>query len=488
MELKDLKNKNIHIVGISGAEGSAIADFLVNQGAKHITGHDFCENKDFKRSFNLYHDWMTSKERKKVFKELKKLPIKFRFKDYYLIDVHKADIIFVPQSWFRYKINEKLKRLAGKIPFSSITKLYFQLCPCPIIGITGTSGKSTTTRLIYEILERGHTKGQVYFSGNDRQNVQVLNQVSNMKLEDVLVLEISNRQLMIDLERSPYISVITNISPNHLDDHKGDYKNYINTKKKILKYQTGKDFAVLNNDNSITRKFSKECKSQSFLFSRKKKLEEGAYVKEDRLSLRKNNKEYIICSRKDLKIPGPHNIENALAASLACFLFGINTKIIRETLPQFSGLKHRLEFVRELQGVKYYEDSSACNPDGPRVAVQTFHQPKCLIAGGSRKRPIPGEFDAMAKSILKHNVKALLLIGEMSSTIERAVRKKIKELNSKGLLIKPYSDLKKAVLDAHKIACPNDVIILSPGCESFGMFQDYRDRGRQFKKIVRNLT
>lgn len=284
MDLKDL-NKNIHIIGISGAEGSAIARFLMSNGVKDITGHDFCEERDFEKSFNSFHDWISSKEKRRAYLKLKRLPIKFRFKDYYLIDVHQADLIFVPQSWFRYKENEKLKRLKDKIPFSSITKLYFQLCPCPIIGVTGTSGKSTTARIIYEILRKGHAKGQVYFSGNDRQNVQVLDQILNIKPEDVLVLEISNRQLMIDLERSPYIAVITNISPNHIDDH-GTYQNYINTKKKILKYQTRKDFAVLNYDNKITKEFAKDCKAQPFLFS-SQKLEEGAFVKEKNLIIKK---------------------------------------------------------------------------------------------------------------------------------------------------------------------------------------------------------
>lgn len=486
MELKDLKNKNIHIVGVSGAEGSAVADFLVQQGAKHITGHDFCEEEDFEKSFNQYHDWMDKKEKKKAFRKLKKLPLKFRFKDYYLIDAHRADLIFVPQSWFRYKENEKLKRLKNKIPFSSITKLYFQLCPCPIIGVTGTSGKSTTTRIIYEILKKGHTKGQVYFSGNDRQNVQVLDQIPNMKLEDVLVLEISNRQLMVDLERSPYVAVITNISPNHIDDH-GTYKNYISTKKKILKYQTRKDFAILNCDNKVTKEISKDCKAQAFLFS-SEEIEQGAFLRDNDIIIKKDDKEYIIASIDDLEISGPHNIENVLAASLAAFLFGINTKAIREAVIKFKSLKHRLELVRELDRVKYYEDSSACNPDGPRVAVETFSKPKILIAGGSRKKPTPGEFDNMAESIVKCNVKALLLIGEMSSTIEQAVRKKVKELNSKGLLIKPYPTLEKAVLDAQCITAPGDVVILSPGCESFGMFKDYRDRGNQFKRLVRKLT
>jgi UDP-N-acetylmuramoylalanine--D-glutamate ligase len=462
-----------------------VAEFLVNQGIKHITAHDFCEEKDFEKNFNSFHDWMNSREKKKAFLRLKRLPIKFRFKDYYLIDAHQADLIFVPQSWFRYKENEKLKRLKNKIPFSSISKLYFQLCPCPIIGITGTSGKSTTSRLIYEILKKGHFQGQVYFSGNDRQNVQVLDQIPKMKLEDVLVLEISNRQLMIDLGKSPYISVITNISPNHIDDH-GTYKNYIETKEKILKYQTRKDFAVLNYDNKITRDFAKDCKAQVFLFS-SEELDQGAFLREKDIIIKKDNKEYLIASADDLRIPGPHNIENVLAASLATFLFGINTKVIREAVIEFKGLKHRLEFVRELDGVKYYEDSSACNPDGPRVAVETFHQPKILIAGGSRKKPLPNEFDKMAEAIVKYNTKALLLIGKMADLIEKAVQKKVKELNSKGLLIKSYSTLGKAVFDARAIAAPGDVVILSPGCESFGMFKDYRARGNQFKKLVKEL-
>lgn len=493
MEVSDLKNKNVHIVGVSGAEGSAIVSFLFDQRVKKITAHDFGEEKDFQKNFNSFHDWMTSKEKIKRFRRLKNLPIKFKFGRKYLDGILGADIIFVPQSWFRYDANKKLfDAKKRKIEFSSITKLYFQLCPCPIIGITGTSGKSTTSRLIYEIFKASPIK--TYFSGNDRENIQVLDQIFKINSNDILILEISNRQLMINLKKSPHIGVITNISPNHIDDH-GNYENYIAVKKKLLSYQKSSDYAVLNGDNKETYQMSKECRGKSFLFSRLKELKEGAFLKGNNIVVKKDDREYQICSVKDLKILGPHNIENVLASVLVAFLFGINTKIIREAVMNFEGLKSRIELVREFRGVKYYEDSSGCNPDSPRVAVQSFSQPKILIAGGSRRKPIEGEFDSMAEAILQNNVKAVFLIGEMAEVIGESIKQaekirsqKIRKFwDFKPPIIKKCMGLEEAIREAKNFASRGDVVILSPGCESFGMFKDYRDRAKKFKSLVNRL-
>ena len=486
MKIKDLKKKNIHVIGVSGAEGSAVLEFLYDNGVKKLTAHDFCDEKNFKESFFSYHDWMNKEEKEEDFKRIKKIKVNFYFNDSYLDGIKKADLVFVPQSWFRYPQNEPLMQLKRKVEFSNITKLYFELCPCKIIGVTGTSGKSTTAALIHKILTKGYKGGKVYFSGNDRQNVQILNKILEIEEKDVLVLEISNRQLMIDLKKSPRVGVVTNISPNHLDDHK-NYMEYIRVKKSLLKYQTKKDYAVLNFDDERTKDIGTETLAQVYYFSRKSRVDDGAYVRHGEMIIVDHGKEYKICPVLDLNIPGPHNIENVMAASLATYLFGVNTKNIREAVQEFKGMRSRLELVKELNGVEYYEDSSACNPDGTVVAVQSFKNPILLIAGGARKKPYPGEFDKMGEAIVSSEVKIAFLIGEKANTIKDVIKKACVKLQIPGPIIKMCESLEEAVLSAKKSADKGDVVILSPGCESFDMFVDYRDRGRQYKSLVRSL-
>ena len=485
MNLSKFANKNIHVIGTSGAEGSAIVEFLATRLSKpQIIAHDFCTEGNFKESFWSFHDAFSEEEKDTTFDKLQKLPVKFNFQANYLEDIEKADIVFVPQSWFRYKNNQALIPLSKKIPFYNITKLYFNLCPCPIIAVTGTSGKSTTTRLIYEILKKG---GQsVYFTGNDRQNVQVLNNLDNIKKNDVLVMEVSNRQLKIDQGKSPHVGVITNISPNHLDDHQ-DYQEYIEVKKSLLRYQNESDFAVLNYDNNTTRQLASDIQGQPYYFSQNKEPELGCFLKNNDIFIKDAQREYRVCQAREIVLPGPHNLANVLAASLAAFLVGSSPKNIRETVTSFTGLPSRLELVKEIKGVKYYEDSAACNPEGTSMAVQSFKNPIVLIAGGSRKVKTPNEYQEMAKSIAGSNVKALLLLGEEAANIEKAVRKTIEKTSQPSLLIKHCSTLEEAVSDSSTLADTGDIVILSPGCESFGMFKDYRDRGRQFKILVKQL-
>lgn len=477
---KQLKSKNIHVIGVSGAEGSAAALFLAKHKIKTVACHDFCEKKDFKKNFFAFHDALSRKEKVKEFNKIKKLPYKFYFHKDYLKNIEKAKIIFAPQSWFRYNFNKKLEKFGKK--FSNITKLYFNLSAAPIIAITGTSGKSTTTRLVYEIFKKSNIK--TFFTGNDRENQQILENILDIKKEDVLVMEVSNRQLKIDPEKSPHIGIITNISPNHLDDHK-NFADYIKTKSQLLKYQKIEDFAVLNYDNEKTKNLGKNLKAKVFYFSTRQQLSKGAFLVNSDLVIRKNGSEYKICSISDLKIKGEHNVQNILAASLAAYLYGINTKNIREAVTKFSGLKSRLQLVSEIRGVKYYEDSSACNPDGTKVAVQTFaSQPIILIAGGERKKVAEGEFEEMAKAIIKNNVKVLFLIGKKAPLIKETVKEAALSCHQAGPIIQIHQNLEEAVKRAYKSARRGDVVILSPGCESFDMFKDYRHRARKFKKAV----
>lgn len=485
-ELK--KKKNIHVIGATSAEGSAVIRFLVKQGITNITAHDFKSEAEFEGSFKSFHDSLSDAEKDRLFQEFKQYPIKFIFQDHYLEGIENADLIFVTQAWFRYEPNfPKLKEAKDKgIPFSSITKLYFSLFPGKIIAITGSSGKTTTSNLINAIFKKSTYK--VYFTGNDRLNKQVLDEIVSAKPDEVLVIEVSNRQLMLDLEKSPDIGVITNLSPNHLDDH-GTFENYIKVKESLLNYQDQNDFAVLNYDNVETNKIGTRSKLQSqvIFFSRLNILKEGVFVEKGKIKARLKNKEYNICSVSDLQIKGPHNLENALAAIAATLPLNVKTDEIQKALKNFQGVKSRLEFVKEVAGISFYEDSSACNPDGPRYAVQSFKEPVVLIAGGYRKHPLEGEFDQMSKEILTHNVRAVILMGEMKDVIAESIEKEGKKLN-KSVLIDKVKDLKEAVMKSRQVAKKGDVVVMSPGCESFGMFKDYRERAEKFKTLVNQLN
>ncbi len=488
MTIPELKQKNnIHVIGASSAEGSAILDFLLTQGIKNITAHDFKNQKEFRESFDSFHDSLNLKEKDKYFKKITESGIKFNFKDQYLDGIEKADLVFVTQAWFRYEPNlPKLKEAQDKgIEFSSITKLYFSLFPGKIIGITGSSGKTTTSNLINAVAEQ--SKNKVYFTGNDRLNKQVLNEIVTAGTNDLLVIEVSNRQLMLDLEKSPDIGVITNLSPNHLDDHE-TFENYIKVKKSLLKYQSKNDYAILNQDSKVTRKIgeSEDLKSEVIFFSRQDRLNKGVFLDKDVLKLKLNNKEHNICSVSDLHIKGPHNIENAMAATSVGGVLGINPDKIGKALKSFTGIKSRLELVREVKGVKFYEDSAACNPNGPYYAAQSFKEPLILIAGGYRKNPLDGEFDEMARAVLENNVKAVILIGDMKDFIAKAITKQ-SESSKQSVLVYKAENLKEAVDKSWEIGKNGDVVVMSPGCESFGMFKDYRDRAKHFKQLVNNI-
>ncbi len=480
-----LKASNVHVVGVTGAEGSAVAEWLTNNGVSKVTAHDICSKEGVRESYNSFHDFFHEEEKAKSFEELMALPIAWHFSNTYLKGIKQADIIFVPQSWFRYSENDPIKKIQGKVELWSITKLYMNLVPCEIIGVTGTSGKSTTSRIIYEVLKNSGRK--VYFSGNDRQNVQILDKISEIRKNDILVLEISNRQLLIDLDKSPHIGVITNISPNHLDDHK-DFDDYILTKKRLLDWQSKSDFAVLNADCNNTKGLADLIRSTPYFFSLKDKVAKGAYIFHRDIIVRNKDVSNKICSIDDLNVHGPHNKANVLAASVAGLLAGVSTKNIRSAVIAFKGIPYRHEFVRELNRVKYYDDTAACNPDGPRVTAESFKAPLILIMGGARKRPYPGEFDEMAAAIVRGNVIGILLIGEMAKEIEKALRKKIKEIGKYKFLIKKCESLAEAVGNAKTMSKPQGVVVFSPGCESFDMFADYRDRSRAYKELVNNLT
>ncbi len=479
MKIKDLKNKNIHLVGLSGTEVSAIAEFLIDNNIKNITGHDWKTKKEFDQSFKLYHEGASDNEIKRKLKNIKTGVKKIYFKNQYLKDIKKAEIIFASSSWFRHGYNfPQLEKLRKKIPFYSWYNLFLELYPGKIIGVTGTAGKGTVTNLIYRILRTA--KKKVALVGESWKDVNI-KKIMDMGKNSFLVMEINNRYLLFTHEsrKSPYIAVITNISPNHLDDHHESFEEYIEAKKEIVKYQKAEDLTVLNWDNKITRKIEDKCKSKVFFFSQIKHQKQGAFLDKNDIIVN----DHKICSISVLRIFGPHMISNVLAASLASRLAGVGIPDIKKGLLSFKGREHRMEFVRKIKGVEYFDDSASSRPIATLKATESFPDNSLhLIVGGFRKKPLPREYDDCARAIVKHKVKSVILIGQLSSYLEKVIKKFLPE-DSKTF-IKRCSSLKEAVELARNKAKSGDIVLLSPGAESFGWFRDYRERGEEFKKIV----
>ncbi|MFA6097613.1 MAG: UDP-N-acetylmuramoyl-L-alanine--D-glutamate ligase [Candidatus Paceibacterota bacterium] len=484
--LDQYKNKNIHIIGIGGAEGSAIAEFLVMHGITSVTGHDFSPKDDFGKAFRNTHLSLKSKERENALDHLLNLPIKINFKEDYLAGAENADIVFVSQVWFKYPQNlPKLKDLYDKgIMFKTITNLYFELAPCKIISVTGTNGKTTTSRLINSIFEvwgRGNENPEVYFAGNDRQNIQVLDKLAKMEKEDVLILETSSTQLMLNSGISPYIGVITNITPNHIDDH-GSLENYIEAKKNLIRFQKKGDFAVLNYDDVYSQKFIKSVKSKVFLFSRKKKLESGCFVSDGRILAKINGKETQLLSLSDIRIPGMHNVENVLAAASAAYLYGVDPEIIREGISKYSGIKHRLKLLYNIKGVRYYDDTQATTPEATISGLDSFEGDIILLAGGDDKGM---NYDALSEKICKKAKFLILFPGDASNKIEALLDgnniefAKVIDMNGAIDQLKKYYQ-KTAMKDG-------SVVLISPASAHF-YSKFVENSGKDLKEWIRLVS
>lgn len=362
--------------------------------------------------------------------------------------------------------------LAAKKHGAKITsemELFFDLCPCKIIGVTGSDGKSTTSTLIYNLLKReGYT---VYLGGNI--GTPLLPKIETYEKGQYVVVELSSFQLQ-SMKKSPHIAVVTNMSPNHLDVHKS-MDEYIDAKKNIFLHQTKTGKLILNADNDITASFIGEEKGNLITFSR---LSENAnvYIKDNTIYM----DDAPVIQTSDILLPGQHNIENYMAAIAAV------NKLVKpattcKVAKSFAGVEHRIEYVREVDGVKFYNDSIASSPTRTRAGLYSFEKKVILIAGGYDKR-IP--FDSLGNDI-KDRVKRLYLIGATANKIKESVVKAYG--GKKTMPIFTYSTLEMAVKEAYMGAEAGDIVILSPACASFDMFKNFEERGNRYKELVKNL-
>ncbi|CDZ24880.1 UDP-N-acetylmuramoylalanine-D-glutamate ligase [[Clostridium] cellulosi] len=450
-----IKGRRISMLGI-GVSNTPIAKIFAAKGAI-VTAHD-------KR---------TREKLGKTADELEAAGVKLCLGEDYLKDLD-ADIIFRTPGMKFYLPELVAARERGAVVTSEM-EVFFDLCPCKIIAVTGSDGKTTTTTIISKMLEKQGYK--VFLGGNIGR--ALLPEVENMGKDDFAVVELSSFQL-ISMRRSPDIAVITNMSPNHLDMHK-DMDEYINAKKNIILHQNAFGRAVLNLDNDITRSMVPDTRGACLMFSRKQKVNFGSFLDGDKLCYADKSGVYEVMKTSDIFIDGMHNVENYLAAISAVWGL-VDIENMKEVARTFKGVEHRREFVRELDGVKYYNDSIATTPSRTMAGLEAYNQKVILIAGGYDKK-IP--FDVMGPTVVR-KVKTLILIGATAKKIEESV-KKAPEYREGNPQIIHAASLEEAVNIARRVSQKGDIVTLSPACASFDMFKNFETRGEVFKDIVNSL-
>lgn len=348
----------------------------------------------------------------------------------------------------------------------------YQLCPAPIIAVTGTNGKTTTTTLIGEMVKT--TERNVVVGGNI--GLALSQEVSDVGEQGVVIAEISSFQLEGIIDFRPRIAAILNITPDHLDRHHS-MENYISMKERVFANQTSKDVIVLNYDDSALRNIAVKVPSQVFFFSRQTELESGIFVKDGMIIIRWQGKTYIVCPISKIQLKGGHNIENILAACGVAFFAGVSLVNMVKALVNFTGVEHRIEMVTTVNDVTYYNDSKATNPESSIKALEAFDEDIILIAGGRDKNTDLTVFMQLIKKKVDH----LILLGEAKERFGLAA------IDQGVENIHYVASLTEAVQLARRLAHKSQVVLLSPACASYDMFNSYEERGKIFKKLVFEL-
>lgn len=438
-----LENKNILIMGF-GVTGKSSLKFL----------------RDFPVKIYIY-DKNIDLQNLKVDEDF----IIFKDEDLDKIDLIVKSPGIYPFDDILVKAREKNIEIISDIELS-----YRYLKTDNVVAVTGTNGKTTTTTIVGDILKR---KAKTFVVGNIGKGI--LEITKEAKKDDFIVIEASSFQLEDTINFKPHIALLTYVTSDHLDWHKTT-ENYVNAKFKIFANQDEDDFAILNyEDKNLAKKYN--LKAQKYYFSMEKISERGSYFEDGKIFYNDGKSTEEILEVKDLKIPGVHNIKNVMAAIIIAKLFGIDSNTIKRSISSFTGVEHRIEFVRELNGVKYYNDSKGTNPDSTEVAIAAMDGDVILIAGGYDKN---SNFDNLIEKS-KDKLKTVILLGETADKISNSCKKSDVEF----YIVK---DLNKAVELAKKLSVKGEDVLLSPACASWDMYSNYEARGRHFKDLVRELV
>lgn len=454
-----IQGKKVAFIGAGVSHKRCIEQF-VELGAQ-VT---LCDQKKSLEDFGAYAD------------TLRRLHVRLSLGEHYTDGFAGQDIIMRTPGYEYYKPELQAALQAGTKVTSEV-ELFFELCPCEIVAVTGSDGKTTTTTLISKMFEAAGRK--VFLGGNI--GAALLPQLADVTPEAVAVVELSSFQL-ISMRVSPKVAVVTNVTPNHLDHHK-DMQEYIDAKRNILLWQVPPCRAVLGFENEISRGMQKDCKGEQVWFTRLHDTDKGAFLREsdDTLCYAENGVVTPILPRAEVKLRGLHNVENLLAA-IAAVWGRVPVEAMRQVGSTFTGVEHRIEPVRTLDGVTYYNDSIASSPTRTIAGLRSFNQKIILIAGGYDKK-IP--YEPLAPEILAH-VKTLVLMGATGPRIETAVRA-CPGFDESALTILHADSMQHAVELARGGAQPGDVVSLSPASASFDLYPNFEVRGRDYKNIVNNL-
>jgi UDP-N-acetylmuramoylalanine--D-glutamate ligase len=436
------KNKKVLILGL-GLLGRGVKDaiFFAEQGAD-VTVTDLKTKTELAESIKKLETFQN---------------VSYTLGKHEESDILNADLIIrnagIPQNSKYLKLAKKHKKQVDMDE-----SLFAEYCPCPIIGITGTRGKSTTTTLIGKMLQSLYKKGTVYVSGN-LQGEATLPLISKVKKNDLVVLELSSWQLQGFGEKkiSPQLSIFTNVYPDHMNSYK-TMKEYVADKKFIFQYQKKKDHCLINANNKYTKDLENEIKSTLTWFSGKD-----------------------VPRSWELKLLGKHNRENVAAALALGEILGFTKDDMKKTLTEFPGLEHRLEFVQKQNNITFINDTTSTTPISGVKALQAIDTPIVLIAGGATKKL---NLKPFAKEIVKRAKSVILLEGSATDELEKLII----DNDGQELISGRYDNFEEAIKHAYAMSLDGDTVLLSPGCASFGMFINEFDRGNQFKKIVKRLN
>ena len=447
-----IRNKRVAVIGI-GVSNTPLLDMLLAEGIR-VTA---CDKR-------------TREQMGQQAEELERRGCTLHLGEDYLKGLD-ADVIFRTPG-LRPDVPEIAACVAHGADLTSEMEVFFRVCPCPIIAVTGSDGKTTTTTIIAELLKSAGKR--VWVGGNIGH--PLLCEADGMLQTDYAVLELSSFQLMT-MTRSPHIAVVTNLAPNHLDMHR-DMAEYVAAKENIFRHQSRGDIAIFNGDNAITAEQSARAPGRARTFSRRGEAADGVFLRGEDIVCRSGGQERVIMNTGDIKIPGVHNVENYMAA-IAAVDGLVPDEVIHSFARSFGGVEHRIELVRTYRGVRYYNDSIASSPSRTIAGLRSFKEKVILIAGGYDKH-IP--FDVLGPEVVAH-VKLLVLCGATAGKIRASVENAPGYAPGKPeiLDVTPFTAAVEAARDR---AQPGDVVTLSPACAAFDQFKNFAERGRFFKSIV----
>ena len=461
----DWQNKRVVILGLA-RQGTALAQYLVAQGAQVVAS-----------------DAKPAEQLSDALAVLSNLPIEYALGGHPPTLLDGADLLCisggVPAG---VPLAQEARR--RRVPVSNDSQVFLDAAPCTVIGITGSAGKTTTTTLTGKMVTA--SRRTTWVGGNIGN--PLIADLDRMTANDVAVMELSSFQLEI-MTASPHIAGVLNITPNHLDRH-GTMDVYIEAKSQILRRQRPDGIAVLGRDDNNARSLESVTRGFVWWFSAEEPVDTGAFLRQGRLYLRDGSRERTVCAVSDIRLRGAHNVLNAVAACALSGAMGVEPEAMREAIRDFTGVPHRLELVRERNGVKWYNDSIATAPERVVAAMNSFTEPVVLLAGGRDKKLPWEEFSRVARQ----KTKTLIVFGEAADLIERAAEAENEKVEGRMYKTRPKlinvvkcGRMAEAVQKAAEIAEAGDVVLLSPGGTSFDEFKDFEERGQKFRELVNAL-